>query len=168
MINQPIIWKFNKKIFKLEDYKLNNRVAEKISKKSFYEMCNQYTAISLKNMEKILKLDHGVWKNIKGTGVDLGGGIGLVSSVIAKKKKIKKIYCVEIVKNSVTKCQPKIIKKVLNNKSKKVLSVLGSFDELNLKNNSVDFCIGWDSFHHSTNVIRTLKEAKRVIKKNGE
>ena len=55
-----------------------------------------------------------------------------------------------------------------NNKSKKVLSVIGSFDELNLKNNSIDFCIGWDSMHHSTNIIRTLKESKRVIKKGGK
>ena len=162
------VWKFNNKILKSWDYKLNNKVAEKISKKSFFEICEQYTHVSSKNMEKLLKLDHDVWKNIKGIGVDLGGGIGLVSSTIAKKKNIKKIYCIDIVKNAVTKCQPIIKKKILNNKSKKVLSVIGSFDELNLKNNSIDFCIGWDSMHHSTNIIRTLKESKRVIKKGGK
>ena len=168
MKDNVIVWKFNNKILKSWDYKLNNKVAEKISKKSFFEICEQYTHISSKNMEKLLKLDHDVWKNIKGIGVDLGGGIGLVSSTIAKKKNIKKIYCVDIVKNAVTKCQPIIKKKILNNKSKKVLSVIGSFDELKLKNNSIDFCIGWDSMHHSTNIIRTLKEAKRVIKKGGK
>ena len=81
------VWKFNNKILKSEDYKLNNKVAEKISKKSFGKICTQYTDMSSKNMEKLLKLDHDVWKNIKGIGVDLGGGIGLVSSIIAKKKK---------------------------------------------------------------------------------
>ena len=80
------VWKFNNKILKSWDYKLNNKVAEKISKKSFFEICEQYTHISSKNVEKLLKLDHDVWKNIKGIGVDLGGGIGLVSSIIAKKK----------------------------------------------------------------------------------
>ena len=168
MKDNVIVWKFNNKILKSEDYKLNNKVAEKISKKSFFEICTQYTHVSSKNMEKLLKLDHDVWKNIKGIGVDLGGGIGLVSSTIAKKKNIKKIYCIDIVKNAVTKCQPIIKKKILNNKSKKVLSVIGSFDELNLKNNSIDFCIGWDSMHHSTNIMKTLKEAKRVIKKGGK
>ena len=168
MKDNIIVWKFNNKILKSEDYKLNNNIAEKISKKSFFEICKKYTHVSSKNMEKLLKLDHEVWKNIKGIGVDLVGGIGLVSSTIAKKKNIKKIYCVDIVKNAVTKCQPIIKKKILNNKSKKVLSVIGSFDELNLKNNSIDFCIGWDSMHHSTNIIRTLKEAKRVIKKGGK
>ena len=168
MKDNVIVWKFNNKILKSEEYKLNNNMAEKISKKNFSKICKQYTAISSKNMEKLLKLDHDVWGNIKGTGVDLGGGIGLVSSTIAKKKNIKKIYCVDIVKNAVTKCQPIIKKKILNNKSKKVLSVIGSFDELNLKNKSVDFCIGWDSFHNSTNIVRTLKEAKRVIKKDGK
>lgn len=168
MKDNVIVWKFNNKILKSEDYKLNNNIAEKISKKSFFEICKKYTHVSSKNMEKLLKLDHDVWKNIKGIGVDLGGGIGLVSSTIAKKKNIKKIYCIDIVKNAVTKCQPIIKKKILNNKSKKVLSVIGSFDELNLKNNSIDFCIGWDSMHHSTNIIRTLKESKRVIKKGGK
>ena len=168
MINKPIIWKFKKNNRYLEDYKLNNKVAEKISLKDFKEMWKQYTAISPKNLSKILKLDRDVWKNIKGIGVDLGGGIGLVSSIIAKKKRVKKIYCVEVVENAVLKSQPITIKNILNNKSqKKVLSVHGSFDELNLRNNSVDFCIAWDSFHHSRNIIRTLKEAKRVIKRNG-
>ena len=127
MKDNVIVWKFNNKILKSEDYKLNNNIAEKISKKSFFEICKKYTHVSSKNMEKLLKLDHDVWKNIKGIGVDLGGGIGLVSSTIAKKKNIKKIYCVDIVKNVVTKCQPIIKKKILNNKSKKVLSVVGSF-----------------------------------------
>ena len=168
MKDNVIVWKFNNKILKSEEYKLNNNMAEKISKKNFFKICKQYTAISPKNMEKLLKLDNDIWGNIKGTGVDLGGGIGMVSSTIAKKKNIKKIYCTDIVINAVTKCQPIIKKRISNNKSKKVLSVIGSFDELNLKNNSVDFCIGWDSFHHSTNIVRTLKEAKRVIKKDGK
>ena len=86
MKDNVIVWKFNNKSLKSEDYKLNNKVAEKISKKSFFEICTQYTHVSSKNMEKLLKLDHDVWKNIKGIGVDLGGGIGLLSSTIAKKK----------------------------------------------------------------------------------
>ena len=161
-------WKFDKKIFKSEDYKLNNRIAKINSKKSFSDICKRYTHITSKNMEKVLKIESRISKNIKGVGVDLGGGIGLMSSIIAKRKKLKKIYCVDIVKNAVIYCQPIIKKKVLGKKSYKVSSVIGSFDQLNLNNESVDFCIAWDAMHHSLNIIKTLKEANRVLKKGGK
>lgn len=161
-------WKFDQKILNSEDYKLNNKIAKISSKKSFFEICKRYTHISSCNMEKFLKLDSKIFHSLKGTGVDLGGGIGLLSSTIAKKKQVKQIYCVEIVKNAVIHCQPIIKKKVLNNQSNKVISVIGSFDELNLKNNSIDFCVAWDSMHHSRNIIKTLKEARRVLKKGGK
>lgn len=101
-------------------------------------------------------------------GADLGGGIGLLSSVIAKKNDIKKIYCVDVVKNAVTKCQPRIKKKILDKKAKKVISVLGIFDKIELKKSSLDFCIAWDAMHHSENLVKTLIGIKKVLKKNGK
>ncbi len=163
-----IFWKFDRKIFKSEDYQLNNRIAKINSKKSFSDICEKYTHITLKNMEKVLKIERKISESIKGVGVDLGGGIGLMSSIIAKRRQLKKIYCVDIVKNAVIHCQPIIKKKVLGNKSYKVSSVIGSFDQLNLKSGSVDFCIAWDAMHHSLNIIKTLKEANRVLKKGGK
>ena len=161
-------WKFNQRILHSEDYKFNNKVAKITSKKSFGEICKKYTHISYQDMEKFIKFDKKIYASLKGSGVDLGGGVGLLSSIIAKKKYVKKIYCVEIVKNAVELCQPKIKKKVLKKELNKVVSVNGSFDELNLKNNSIDFCIAWDAMHHSRNVIKTLIESKRVLKKGGK
>ena len=71
----------------------------------------------------------------------------------------------EIVKNAVVYCQLIIKKKVLNKRYDKVVSVIGSFDELNLKNDSIDFCIAWDAMHHSRDLIKTLKEAKSIKKR---
>ena len=119
-------------------------------------------------MEKFIKFDKKIYTSLKGLGVDLGGGVGLLSSIIAKKKKVKKIFCVEIVRNAVELCQPKIKKKVLMKGLDKVISVNGSFDELNLKDNSIDFCIAWDAMHHSRNIIKTLVESRRVLKKSGK
>ena len=163
-----IKWQFNLKILNSDDYKLNNKLALISSKKSFDKICKKYTHITFQNMEKLLKFDKNIYDSFKGLGVDLGGGIGLVSSVIAKKKNVKNVYCVEIVKNAVEFCQPKIKKKVLGINFKKVISVNGSFDELNLKDNSVDFCVAWDSMHHSRNIYKTLLEARRVLKKYGK
>jgi SAM-dependent methyltransferase len=66
------------------------------------------------------------------------------------------------------KCQPIVKKKILKIDKEKVISVLGSFDNIELPNSSVNFCVAWDAMHHSNNLIKTLKEAKRVLKKNGK
>ena len=110
--NNFTTWRFNQKILNSEDYKLNNKIAKISSKKNFIEICKRYTHISSGNMKKFLKLDNKIFNSFKGVGVDLGGGISLLSSTIAKKKQVKKVYCVEIVKNAVIYCQPIIKKKI--------------------------------------------------------
>ena len=163
-----ISWKISKKILSTEDYKLNNRIAKKYSKENINKLAKKYTHIKPEHINFLLKTNSKIWKNLKGLGADLGGGIGLLSSVIAKKKDIKKIYCVEVVKNAVTKCQPRVKKKILNKKAKKVISVLGSFDRIELKKSSLDFCIAWDAMHHSEDLVKTLIGIKKVLKKNGK
>ena len=163
-----IKWKINKKIFKLDDYKLNNNNAEKISKQSLKKILKHYTHISPENIYSFFKMNRIIWNSFEGIGIDLGGGVGLVSSILAKKKKVIKIYCVEVVKNAVVKCQPIVKKKILKTDKEKVISVFGSFDNIELPNSSVDFCVAWDAMHHSRNLNKTLKEANRVLKKNGK
>jgi ubiquinone/menaquinone biosynthesis C-methylase UbiE len=163
-----IKWKINKKIFELDDYNLNNNNAEKISKQSLKKIVKHYTHILPENIYSFFKMNRIIWNSFEGIGIDLGGGVGLVSSILAKKKKVIKIYCVEVVKNAVVKCQPIVKKKILKTDKEKVISVFGSFDNIELPNSSVDFCISWDSMHHSRNLNKTLKEANRVLKKNGK
>lgn len=85
-----ISWKISKKFLNNEEYKLNNRIAEIYSKENFDKLAIKYTHIKPEHINFLLKINTKIWKNIKGLGVDLGGGIGIVSSVIAKKKKLKK------------------------------------------------------------------------------
>ena len=82
-----IKWKINKKIFKLDDYKLNNNNAEKISKQSLKKIFKNYTHISPENIYSLFKMNRIIWNSFEGIGIDLGGGVGLVSSILAKKKK---------------------------------------------------------------------------------
>ena len=163
-----ITWKIDKKILSTEDYKLNNKIAKKYSKKNFNIIAKKYTTILPKNVHALLKTNRKIWKSLKNDGADLGGGVGVVSSVVAKKKTINKVYCIEPVENAVTKCQPIIKSKILNKDEYKVLSVLGTFDNIELKKSSLDFCIAWDAMHHSSNLLKTLKEVKKVLKRNGK
>lgn len=163
-----IKWEINKKILKTEDYKLNNNNAARIAKKDFNTICKHYTHIKPKNIFSFLKMNREIWNSFKGIGLDVGGGVGLVSSIIAKKKDVEQIYCVEIVKNAVLKCQPIVKKKILKSRKDKVISVLGSFDNIELGKSSVDFLVAWDSLHHSNNILKTLKELKKILKKGGK
>ena len=89
-------WKFNQRILHSEDYKFNNKVAKITSKKSFGEICKKYTHISYQDMEKFIKFDKKIYASLKGSGVDLGGGVGLLSSIIAKKKYVKKFIVLKL------------------------------------------------------------------------
>ena len=46
--------------------------------------------------------------------------------------------------------------------------MLGSFDHIELKKSSLDFCIAWDAMHHSEDLVKTLIGIKKVLKKNGK
>ena len=162
-----IEWKIKKKILTSGDYKLNNLIAHKLSKRGYKKIITHYTDITPQNIKKILRKNKNYWSSLKGIGIDVGGGVGCVSSVVAQKKDCKKIYCVEVVKNAVKKCQPIVKKGILKKKSSKLISVIGDFDNIKLPNSSVDFCVAWESLHHSNNVIKTLKEIKRVTKDKG-
>ena len=45
---------------------------------------------------------------------------------------------------------------LLKSRGNKVISVLGSFDNIELAKSSVDFLVAWDSLHHSSNILKTL------------
>ena len=155
-----------KTIKKSWEYKGNSKLAKVLSKKGYKEIEKNYTYIGPKIIKKILYTSSYTKKFIKGVGIDLGGGAGIISSTIALSKKVEKIYCNEIVENASKYCHPIVKKKILKKKANKVISVVGNFNDLHFKNNQFDFAIIWDSFHHSSSPLTTLKQINRVLKKN--
>ena len=63
--NKIIKWKVKKSILKTGDYKLNNHIASKISKKGFKKIIKHYTDITPQNIKKILKKNKN-YKNDEG------------------------------------------------------------------------------------------------------
>lgn len=160
------IWHRNLNLLSGQEYLGNKILAEEISSKGYDAIIQEYVYIDTQEVEKTLKLVPGVWDSFRGKGIDLGGGVGCISSTIAKKRDVDKIYCIEIVEDVVKLCHPIVKKTILKNDYSKVISVVGDFDHLELENNSLDFSIAWDSMHHSSDPIKTLKECHRVLKKN--
>lgn len=151
-----------------EEYAGNDLLARKLSKKGYNSLIRDYVYISPEDVKKIFQFIPQAWESFKGIGVDLGSGVGCISSTIALKDSVKKIYSVELVESVVSLCQPIVIKKILGENSKKVISVRGDFDKLKLKDNSMDFAVSWFSMHHSNDPVKTFKEALRVLKPGGK
>lgn len=105
---------------------------------------------------------------LKGQGVELGAGVAAFSAVAAKRfPGIEKIYALELVPDVVSMLQRKTVDRVAPGKSDVVVPVIGSFDEISLPDNSLDFCIEFASLHHSHDMPVTLREVNRVLKPGG-
>lgn len=161
------IWQRNPNLISGQEYIGNQLVAKETSKKGFSAIIDEYVYIHSENVENTFNIIPKSSELIHGTGIDLGGGVGCISSTLAKRNNIDKIYCVELVEDAVKLCHPIVKQEILKEEKNKVISVVGDFDNLELENNSIDFAVSWDSMHHSTDLVKTLKECKRVLKKNG-
>jgi ubiquinone/menaquinone biosynthesis C-methylase UbiE len=161
------IWHRNQALISGQEYIGNQLIAREASAKGYRAIIDEYVYIDTDNVDKTFCLIPKTEDLIQGVGIDLGGGVGCISATLAKRKNVKKIYCVEVVEDVVKLCQPIVKEEILGDQANKVISVVGDFDNLNLGDNTLDFAVSWDSMHHSTNLIKTLKECKRVLKKNG-
>lgn len=166
-ISNYLRWKINLDINN-QEYVGNELLAKKFSKEGYDALIKGYVYIYPQDIMKTFRLIPGAWESIYGTGVDLGSGVGCISTTLALKDKVKKIYSVEVVKSVVELCQPIVKKKILKEKAYKVISVVGDFDNLKLRDNSIDFAVSWFSMHHSDNPIKTFKECHRVLKRDGK
>jgi SAM-dependent methyltransferase len=98
-----------------------------------------------------------------GVGVELGSGCSAISVELVKlNQNIEKIYAIEIVPEIVEYAAVPLI--YMHNVEEKVVPVVGSFDDIKLSDNSVDFIIEFDSLHHSFDLNRTIRESNRVLK----
>lgn len=151
-----------------QEYIGNDLLARKLSKKGYDALIRDYVYISPEDVKKTFLYVPLAWESFKGNGIDLGSGVGCISSTIALRDSVKKIYSLELVESVVTLCQPIVINKILKPAlRKKVISVIGDFDNLAIKDNSLNFAVSWFSMHHSVNPVRTFKEAYRVLKPGG-
>lgn len=161
-------WKRNPALLEGQEYLVNNHMALQISKLGFEQIIDKYIAITPECIQHTLRALPKAWNSFYGQGVDLGGGVGAVSSIIALKPAVSLIYCIEVTEHCVSECQPVVKKHILGDRQAKMISVLGDFDNLELPAGSLDFAVSWDSMHHSVDLVKTLKETRRVLKKTGK
>jgi len=165
--NNYLVWKKTKESANKCEFLVFKTLAKELSQKSYRDISKGYIFIMPEDVEKTFRLIPLARESIKGVGVDLGGGVGCISSILAKRDEVDQIYCIEYTEDLIKLCQPVIKRGILKEKVNKVISVVGDFNNLELENNSVDFAVAWDSIHHSSDLVKTLKECRRVLKKGG-
>lgn len=101
------------------------------------------------------------------TGASLASGNCILESFILNYfSGIKKLYCLEMSEHRLHEYAPKVLNHY-NVNPNSIELCLGSFYELKLEENSVDFVVLSQAFHHADDPERLLKEIKRVVKPNG-
>lgn len=103
---------------------------------------------------------------LKGVGLDLASGNCWAAPYILNAGKVNKLYCLEYSKHRLLKIGPKVLEHY-NILKDKIVLVYGSFYNLHLQDNSVDFVFLSQAFHHADKPEKLLTEIKRVLKKDG-
>jgi ubiquinone/menaquinone biosynthesis C-methylase UbiE len=161
-------WPIPKELLNSEDYAGNQFLARNISVKGYKRIISEYINITPAQFERLLSLVPEAWDGFYGVGIDLGGGVGCIASTIALKQDVETLYCVELVSDIVTLCQPVVKRGILKEQEYKVISVVGDYNHLQLESNSIDFSVAWGSLHHAIDPVTTLRECRRVLKPEGK
>lgn len=162
------VWRKIQEPINDHEFLVGKTLAHELSGKDYRDIAIGYIFITPEDVERTLELLPRAQESFNGRGIDLGGGIGCVSSLIAKSDKVKDIHCIEYTEDLVKICQPILKKSILGDRANKVISVVGDFNNLELPDNSMDFAFCWDSMHHSYEPVKTLSECRRVLKKGGK
>jgi ubiquinone/menaquinone biosynthesis C-methylase UbiE len=147
-----------------------NMFARSLALRKESELVQSYVYLSIGQMQQMVKL---AFRNLPvrpfhGIGLDLGAGCGLLSSVVAQSHRVEEIFALEVCGQMCEEVIPKVARWVLRERYSKVVPVCGTFDRIELSNDSIDFIVEIDSLHHSDNLTNTLAECARVLKSGGQ
>jgi ubiquinone/menaquinone biosynthesis C-methylase UbiE len=146
-----------------------NAFAVALSLQTPEQIVSSYVYLTADAMQRLVNLvvERVLTRPLTGYGIELGAGCGLLSAVVAKNPRVQGILALEVCEKMVELVIPKVSASILGRESWKVVPVAGSFDDIGLPDNSLDFAIEIDSLHHSGNLGRTLNECARVLKPGG-
>ena len=100
-------------------------------------------------------------KELKGTLLEIGCGKGFTTNLISLRYKKLKITAIDYDNKQIA------IAKSDKNNNKNIKILQGDATNLKFKNDSFDYCIEADVFHHIKDYGKAMKEAYRVLKNGG-
>jgi SAM-dependent methyltransferase len=109
---------------------------------------------------------NGIGRPLHGRGADLGSGTGVGACITAKMPLVSEVYAVECSELFVTQVMPEVFSK-FSGPVEKIQRVVGDFNALHVENESLDFLVEIDSYHHSEDLALSARESFRVLKPGG-
>ena len=106
-------------------------------------------------------------RKFRGTCLEVGGGCGFFSALLARIPDVEEVYSVEVSEQLVTQLMPKVTHEIAAGSASKIIGCVGDFDHLDVHDASVDCIFDFFSLHHSPDITRTFRELRRVLKPGG-
>ena len=158
------IWIAEEEVNKIDWVKKYNKACKKWQDKSPDDISLFYSYFTIKEHQKFTEeICKKIGITLKGKGLEFGSGPGILSnSILNIYDDVDKIFLLDMVPE-VYNLMTKVAQKNIN----KLECVIGSFDDLKFKDESLDFVLDFDSIHHSTDFDQTFKEISRVLKPGG-
>lgn len=116
--------------------------------------------------ESIVNFAAGRGAAIHGVGIDMAAGTGWATALLSKIEAVEKIYALDISRHRLLKIAP-IVFNHFGANLQKISRVIGSFTDIKLPDDSIDFCFMSSAFHHAADPDKLLAEAHRVLKPGG-
>jgi ubiquinone/menaquinone biosynthesis C-methylase UbiE len=158
------VWIAEEELNQIDWVKKYNKACKKWQDKSPDDISLFYSYFTIKEHQKFTEeICKKIGITLKGKGLEIGSGPGILSnSILNIYDDVDKIYLLDMVPE-VYNLMTKVAQKNIN----KLECVIGSFDDLKFKDESLDFVLDFDSIHHSTDFDQTFKEISRVLKPGG-
>ena len=103
---------------------------------------------------------------IEGVGVDLAAGTLWAARYLLAAGPVERLYCVEYSQHRLLKIGPAVLEHY-GTAPPRVVLALGSFYDLRLPDDSVDFAFMSQALHHADEPDRVLVELRRVLRRDG-
>ncbi len=98
--------------------------------------------------------------------LDMGCGGGWLTGFLATFEDVRLIYAIDSSKRFLTELFPQVVAKMGAN-PKKIVTIQGLFTPLLFQDASMDMVVASSALHHAESLEAVLKEARRVLKKDG-
>jgi SAM-dependent methyltransferase len=167
---RPARWTLTDEVLDDAGLRARNASAERILSLPIAEAAPINGSLPPEKMRAVVEAleRHLVHGPFQGVGIELGAGLGMFGAVIADRPSVELVISVEACPAFPERVIPSVAEQVLGpSKAERVAPVIGSFDHLELPDDSLDFAVEFGAFHHSYDLARTVAEAARVLRPGG-
>jgi ubiquinone/menaquinone biosynthesis C-methylase UbiE len=161
-------WSIPDALLKSQEISLRERIAKKYAESPLNTILERYAGMSYEDAREYFRQLFCAIGPLTGRGIELGAGVGCFgASVVHECPGVTQLYALEVVGGVVNLLQPRVFSGLADAHANTLVSVHGSFDDIQLPDNSLDFAIELEALHHAEDLTKTLREVARVLKPGG-